>query len=83
MVREKKAINVPITMNSFLILGKVEDKTKKEASKLNYPTKNLAKLQEAIHCRSQLTKKVFATEKFGVAQSIAENSESLIKNLIC
>ena len=77
LVKGKEAINDPIKKNFLLVPSKVEEKHKKEVNKMIYSTNSLTKLREAIHLRSYHSKQLFATEIFGVAQSLAGNSETL------
>ena len=61
----------------LLLPGKATAKDKKENNKMNYSATTLTKLREAIHNHPSSTEYLFATEVFDVAQSLAENSETL------
>ena len=77
LIKEKEAINDTIKENLLLLPGKATEKDKKEKEKMNYSVTTLTKLREAVHNRPSSTKYLFATEIFNVAQSLAENSETL------
>ena len=60
-----------------MIPGKFESEKKEKEQKLVYPPGTLNKLREAVKLRPELATQLFATELFGVSQSLAKSTNSL------
>ena len=70
-------IDAPMKKNHFSLPGKFEGRKKEEEQKLTYSNSVPTKLRSAIDIRPEITKKVFQSELFGVAPSLAETSTKL------
>ena len=70
-------VDSPIKKNNFMIPGKFESEKKEKEQKLVYPPGALNKLREAVKLRPELATQLFATELFGVSQSLAKSTNSL------
>ena len=76
LVKGTVPIDAPVKKKNFSLPGKFEGR-KKEEQKLTYSNSVLTKLRSAIDMRPEITKKVFQSELFGVAQSLTETSTKL------
>ena len=76
-VKASVSLDDPIKKKPFLSPGKFKEQNKKKSKKLIYSTDNMNKLRSACELRRDPTLKLFKSELYGVAQSIASNAESL------
>ena len=70
-----------IKKNSFLTPGKFEEQKRDKRKKLEYSTDNMIKLRSACELRRNQSLQLFKIELYGVAQSIATNSEALYHSI--
>ena len=77
LVKASGAIDSPIKKNNCTIPGKFESEKKEKEKKLVYSPGALNKLSEAVKWRPELTTQLFATELFGISQSLAKSKNSL------
>ena len=71
------SLDDPIKKNSFLTPGKFEEQKREKRKKLDYSTDSMNKLRSACEFRKDKSLELFKIELYGVAQSLAANSEAL------
>ena len=77
LVKAVVPIDAKVTKIDFCLPGKFEGKKKEDEKKLVYSNSVLTKLRSVIEIRPEITKKVFQTELFGVAQSLTQTNTKL------
>ena len=77
LIDRTMSIDAPIKKNIYKLPRTTNDWVKAEKKKLIYATAILNKIRESIRVRTQQANKLIKTELFDVAQSIAENADSL------
>ena len=70
-------IDAPIKKNNYELPRTTDDAVKAEKKKQIYTPVILNKIRESVRVRTEQANELFKTELFGVAQSIAENADSL------
>ena len=71
------SIDAPIKKKNYKLPKTRNDAVKAEKKKLIYAPAILNKIRESIRVRTEQANELFKTELFDVAQSIAENADSL------
>ena len=77
LVKRLIPIDAPIKKNNFFIPGRYEDQKVDKEQKLVYSNTALTKLRVATEVRPEIASKVFESELYGVAQSLAQTTRKL------
>ena len=70
-------IDAPIKKNNFFIPGRYDSQKVDKEQKLVYSNTALTKLRVATEVRPEIASKVFESELYGVAQSLAQTARNL------
>ena len=77
LVKRLISIDAPIEKNDFFIPGRYKDQKVDKEQKLVYSNTALTKLSIATEVRLEIASKVFESELYGVAQSLAQTTRKL------
>ena len=80
LINRNKSIDAPIRKNNYKLPRNLNDAMKEEIKNLTYFPSVLNKIREVILVRKSQAIELFQTELFNVAESIAENADSLYRN---
>ena len=77
LIDRTKSVDAPIKKNNYKLPRTPNDVMKEKEKKLIYSPAIMNKLRKCIRVRAGKAEELFKTELFNVAQSIAENEDSL------
>ena len=80
LINRNKSIDAPIRKNNYKLPRNLNDAMKEEIKNLTYFPSVLNKIREVILVRKSQAIELFQRELFNVAESIAENADSLYRN---